>query len=165
MLEEFIYPPICLLLFSFIYSKVDDVFVTELKPQLMEFTIKKTGFYILEVTYAHPSKLNPARSYPSTIFDYNYDPKRHFIFASHFENRLTRSIGQIHRVYFLRKGNYHFNVEYKELVLFSPDEQPQARYILQKRMPLSYFFIICIINLVILHEFIFPFLKELFKLL
>lgn len=115
--------------------KGKEIFITELKPQLLQFSIEKSGFYALWV-HGKLFKLNPARSYPAEIWDQNKQPVRRLPFVGNvYKNGFTES-KQVHRVWYLKAGQYYLNVEYQDVKLFKPSDQPNARYQLKETMPL-----------------------------
>lgn len=115
--------------------KGKEIFIVEIKPQMTEFVIEKSGFYALWVQ-ARLFKLNPVRSYPANILDQDKQPIRHLPLTGHIVNNGFKEGKSVYRVWYLKAGRYYLNVEHKEPRFLKPDEQPNARYQLKETMPL-----------------------------
>lgn len=115
--------------------KGKEIFIVEIKPQMTEFVIEKSGFYALWV-HARALSINPARAYPPTILNQDKQPIRHLPIAGYIEKSGFSESKVVYRVWYLKAGRYYLNVEHKERRFLKPDEQPNARYQLKETMPL-----------------------------
>lgn len=115
--------------------KGKEIFIVEIKPQMTEFVIEKSGFYALWV-HARAFSINPALAYPPTILNQDKQPIRNIPVGVRM-NKIGCSgeAKQIYRVWYLKVGRYYLNVEHKERRFLKSDEQPNARYQLKETMP------------------------------